>query len=207
MKPARITIIEDNETFREGLTLIIGSQHRFVVVNTYSNCIEALRHLKADKPDLVLIDLGLPGMSGIEGIKRILREAPNTICMIVSVHEDSKMVFDSLMAGASGYMTKDIDHAKLIAAIDEILAGGAPMSSQIASLIVKSFQKKKTDILSDREMDVLMLLAKGQTYFSISEALFISTETVKTHIRNIYQKLHVNSKTEALRVAEKEGLI
>jgi DNA-binding NarL/FixJ family response regulator len=204
---AKIVLIEDNESFRAGLKLLIESPGKHKVVGQYSSCIEGLRNLKIDNPDLVLIDLELPGMNGIEGIRRILREKPNCTCMIVSVHEDSRMVFDSLMAGASGYITKDFSHEKLLNSIDEILNGGAPMSSQIASLIVKSFQKKKNHLLSERETEVLHLLAKGQTYFTISEQLFISTETVKTHIRNIYQKLHVNNKTEALRIAEKRGLI
>ena len=127
--------------------------------------------------------------------------------MVVSVHEDSKLVFEALCAGASGYLTKDTDHIRLLNAIDEVLSGGAPMSSKIASLVVKSFQRNLNSPLSDRETDVLTLLAKGKTYHSIADELFISVETVKTHIRNIYQKLHVTNKTEALKKAAKDKLI
>lgn len=203
----RITVIEDNEAVKDGLALIIGSQQRFQVVNTYTNCIDALKNLRKDIPDLVLIDLELPGMHGIEGIKRILRERPHTTLLVVSVHEDSKLVFEALCAGASGYLTKDTDHIRLLNAIDEVLSGGAPMSSKIASLVVKSFQRNLNSPLSDRETDVLTLLSKGKTYHSIADELFISVETVKTHIRNIYQKLHVTNKTEALKKAVKDKLI
>ncbi|MDF7817612.1 response regulator transcription factor [Runella sp. MFBS21] len=203
----RITVIEDNEAVKDGLALIIGSQQRFQVVNTYTNCIDALKNLRRDMPDLVLIDLELPGMHGIEGIKRILRERPHTTLLVVSVHEDSKLVFEALCAGASGYLTKDTDHIRLLNAIDEVLSGGAPMSSKIASLVVKSFQRNLNSPLSDRETDVLTLLSKGKTYHSIADELFISVETVKTHIRNIYQKLHVTNKTEALKKAVKDKLI
>jgi DNA-binding NarL/FixJ family response regulator len=203
----KIIIIEDNEAVKEGLALIIGSQARFQVVNTYTTCMDALRNLKKDAPDLVLIDLELPGMNGIEGIKRILRERPYTTILVISVHEDGKYVFDALCAGAAGYLTKDTDHIRLLNAIDEVLSGGAPMSSKIASMVVKSFQRNLHSPLSERETDVLTLLAKGRTYFSIGEELFISVETVKTHIRNIYQKLHVTNKTEALKKAAKDKLI
>ncbi|WP_428658238.1 response regulator [Runella sp.] len=203
----RITVIEDNEAVKDGLALIIGSQQRFHVVNTYTNCMDALKNLKKDAPELVLIDLELPGMHGIEGIKRILRERPHTTILVISVHENGKLVFEALCAGASGYLTKDTDHIRLLNAIDEVLSGGAPMSSKIASLVVKSFQRNLNTPLSDRETDVLMLLAKGKTYHSIADELFISVETVKTHIRNIYQKLHVTNKTEALKKAAKDKLI
>ena len=203
----KITVIEDNEAVKDGLAHIIGSQQRFQVVNTYTNCMDALKNLKRDAPDLVLIDLELPGMLGIEGIKRILRERPYTTILVISVHEDGKLVFEALCAGASGYLTKDTDHIRLLNAIDEVLSGGAPMSSKIASLVVKSFQRNLNTPLSDRETDVLTLLAKGKTYHSIADELFISVETVKTHIRNIYQKLHVTNKTEALKKAAKDKLI
>lgn len=203
----RIIIVEDNEPVKDGFALIINMQQQYKVVNTYTNCHDALKNLKKDSPDLVIIDLELPGMHGIEGIKRILKEKPNTIILVVSVHEDSRMVFDALCAGATGYLTKDTDHLRLLSALDELLRGGAPMSSKIASMVVKSFQRNHNSPLSERETDVLGLLSKGKTYHSIADELFISVETVKTHIRNIYQKLHVTNKTEALRKAEKEKLI
>jgi DNA-binding NarL/FixJ family response regulator len=203
----KLIIIEDNEIVKDGLAMIISSQQRFEVVATYTNCMDALKNLKKTTPDLVLIDLELPGMHGVEGIKRILRERPHTVVLVVSVYEDSKLVFDALCAGAAGYLTKDTDHVRLLNALDEVMNGGAPMSSKIASMVVRSFQRNLNSPLSDRETDVLMLLAKGKTYHSIGDDLFISVETVKTHIRNIYQKLHVTNKTEALKKATLEKLI
>jgi DNA-binding NarL/FixJ family response regulator len=203
----KIVIIEDNEPVKEGFEMIMNTQQRYSVMNTYSNCHDALKNLKKDAPDLVITDLELPGMHGIEGIKRILKEKPNTIILVISVHEDSRMVFDALCAGAMGYLTKDTDHVRLLSAVDELLHGGAPMSSKIAMMVVKSFQRNHNSPLSERETDVLSLLSKGKTYHSIADALFISVETVKTHIRNIYQKLHVSNKTDALIIAEKERLI
>jgi DNA-binding NarL/FixJ family response regulator len=207
MQITRITIIEDNEFVKDGFAQIINSHDLYKVVNTYTNCFDALKNLRRDMPDLVIIDMELPKMHGIEGIKRILREKPKTTILVVSVHEDSKMVFDALCAGATGYLTKDTDAEGLLGAIGEILKGGAPMSSKIASMVVKSFQRNQNSPLSERETDVLVLLSKGKTYHSIAETLFISVETVKTHIRNIYQKLHVSNKTDALIKAEKERLI
>ncbi len=203
----RVVLIEDNNDVREGFKEIIGTHAEYVVVNDYPSCVPALKKLSSDKPDLVIIDLEMPEMHGIEGIKRIKKARPKTVILVVSVHEDSKMVFDALVAGAMGYLTKDTDPEGLIKALDELMKGGAPMSSKIASLVVKSFQRSQDTPLSERETEVLALLSKGKTYHSIADDLFISMETVKTHIRNIYQKLHVNNKTDALIVAEKDNLI
>ncbi len=203
----RVVLIEDNKEVREGFKTIIESHSDYVVVNDYGTCPPALKQLSTDKPDLVIIDLEMPEMHGIEGIKRIKKAKPKTIILVVSVHEDSKMVFDALVAGAMGYLTKDTDPEGLLKALDELRRGGAPMSSKIASLVVKSFQRSHDTPLSERETEVLVLLSKGKTYHSIADELFISMETVKTHIRNIYQKLHVNNKTDALLIAEKDKLI
>ena len=203
----RVVLIEDNKEVREGFRTIIESHADYVVVNDYGSCPPALKQLDKDKPDLIIIDLEMPEMHGIEGIKRIKKARPKTIILVVSVHEDSKMVFDALVAGAMGYLTKDTDPEGLLRALEELLRGGAPMSSKIASLVVKSFQRSHETPLSERETEVLVLLSKGKTYHSIADELFISMETVKTHIRNIYQKLHVNNKTDALLIAEKDKLI
>ncbi len=203
----RVVLIEDNKEVREGFKTIIESHSDYVVVNDYGTCPPALKHLSTDKPDLVIIDLEMPEMHGIEGIKRIKKAKPKTIILVVSVHEDSKMVFDALVAGAMGYLTKDTDPEGLLKALDELRRGGAPMSSKIASLVVKSFQRSHDTPLSERETEVLVLLSKGKTYHSIADELFISMETVKTHIRNIYQKLNVHTQVDLVTKTIREQLI
>ncbi len=197
----RITIIEDNKAVREGFALLIASTGRYEVTGQYSTCEEAIRHLDRDQPVVVLMDIDLPGMSGIEGTTRIKRHCPDCIVLIITVHEDSDKVFQSLCAGASGYIVKNSDLDEVLRGIDEALAGGAPMSLHIASMVVRSFKLSGDSPLSERETQVLQSIAQGKTYTKIAAELFINKETVRSHIRNIYQKLAVNSKAEALRVA------
>ena len=203
----RIEIVEDNDVVRDGLKLLINSMSNHVVVGAYISCEQALKNLDKDMPDVILMDLDLPGMSGIEGIKRIKKRTPEIHILVITVHEDSDMVFDALCAGASGYITKNANHSRLLDAIDEIQKGGAPMSSNIARMVVGSFQKNYNSPLTARETEVLELLAKGKSYTVIADELFIHKETVKSHIKNIYFKLQVNSKADALEYARKNKLI
>jgi DNA-binding NarL/FixJ family response regulator len=153
------------------------------------------------------MDLDLPGMHGIEGIQRIKKTHPDINIIVLTVHEDSDMVFEALCAGASGYITKNANHSRLLDAIDEVQTGGAPMSGKIAKMVVDSFQKNQNSPLTSRETEVLEQLAKGKSYSIIADELFIHKETVKSHIKNIYFKLQVNSKAEALEIARKNKLI
>ena len=203
----RIEIVEDNDVVRDGLKLLINSMSNHVVVGAYISCEQALKNLDKDMPDVILMDLDLPGMSGIEGIKRIKKRTPEIQILVITVHEDSEMVFEALCAGASGYITKNANHSRLLDAIDEIQKGGAPMSSKIARMVVGSFQKNYNSPLTARETEVLELLAKGKSYTVIADELFIHKETVKSHIKNIYFKLQVNSKADALEFARKNKLI
>ena len=203
----RIEIVEDNDVVRDGLKLLINSMSNHVVVGAYISCEQALKNLDKDMPDVILMDLDLPGMSGIEGIKRIKKRTPEIQILVITVHEDSEMVFEALCAGASGYITKNANHSRLLDAIDEIQKGGAPMSSNIARMVVGSFQKNYNSPLTARETEVLELLAKGKSYTVIADELFIHKETVKSHIKNIYFKLQVNSKADALEFARKNKLI
>lgn len=197
----RITIIEDNVNIREGLAAVIDSSGKYKVVNHYDNCEDALRNFSRDLPHVVLMDIDLPGISGIEGTSRITKLHPDCVVLIITVFEDSEKVFRSLCAGAGGYIVKNSNIHAVMSSIDEALAGGAPMSLNIASMVVKSFKLSSDSPLSERETQVLQSIAQGKTYTKIATELFINKETVRSHIRNIYQKLAVNSKSDALRVA------
>ena len=204
---SRIEIVEDNDVVRDGLKLLIDSMSDHTVVGAYVSCEEAIKNMEKDSPDVILMDLDLPGMSGIEGIQRIKKKNPEIHIIVITVHEDGEMVFDALCAGASGYITKNANHSRLLDAIDEVQAGGAPMSSNIARMVVGSFQKNQNSPLTSRETEVLEFLATGKSYSVIADELFIHKETVKSHIKNIYFKLHVNSKAGALEFARKNKLI
>lgn len=197
----RITIIEDNADIREGFAAVIQASGKYEVIRHYDNCEEAIRHLDRDMPDLILMDIDLPGMSGIEGTSKIKRQCPDCVILISTVYEDSEKVFQSLCAGAGGYIVKNSNIGDVVHSIDEALAGGAPMSLNIASMVVKSFKLSVDSPLTERETQILQGISRGKTYTKIASELFINKETVRSHIRNIYQKLAVKSKEEALYVA------
>lgn len=203
----RIAIIEDNEVVREGFALLIGSINNYQVVGTYTNCEDAIRNIHSDRPRIILMDLKLPGMSGIEGTARIKKLIPDIKIIVITVHENSELVFEALCAGACGYITKNSSYTSLLNAIDEALAGGAPMSSNIARMVVESFQKNQNSPLTARETEILELIYKGKSYSVIANDLFIHKETVKSHIKNIYFKLQVHSKADAIEKALKNKLI
>lgn len=197
----RITIIEDIAAIREGFSAVLSSVDKYHVVNLYASCEEALSNLASDRPDIVLMDIELPGMNGIAGTAQIKKAMPECIVLIITVLEDSEKVFQSLCAGAGGYIVKNSNLESIVQTIDEALAGGAPMSLSIARMVVQSFQKQSDSPLSDRETVVLQSIAEGKSYSKIAIELFISKETVRSHIKNIYRKLEVSSKADALRIA------
>lgn len=197
----RITIVEDNGKIREGFAAVIDSTTDYQVSGQYSTCEDALKNLNTDTPDLVLMDIDLPGINGIEGTRQIKKRFPACIVLIITVLEDSDKVFQSLCAGAGGYIVKNSDTDSIVRNINEAFSGGAPMSLNIAKMVVQSFTRAQDSPLSEREKDVLQGIAEGKSYSKIALDLFISKETVRSHIKNIYQKLAVNSKAEALRIA------
>jgi DNA-binding NarL/FixJ family response regulator len=203
----RIIIIEDNAELREVYSLVLRSIARYDVAATYEAADEALKELVKIKPDLVIIDLTLPGMSGIEGIAKIKKLLPATKVLVVTVHDDNESVFSSFCAGAIGYLTKDADPHDLIKAVEQVFAGGAPMTPKIASMIISSFHTNPNTPLTERETDVLRQLSQGKSYDYIAVALSITRDTVKTHIRHIYEKLQVNNKSEAVIKARKDNLV
>lgn len=205
--PVRVSIVEDHDVLRKGLAMMLDSIEKYQVVSEYATCEEAIKNLHKDIPDIILMDIQLPGMSGIEGIEKIRKILPRVEIVVNTIHDDSEYVFEAIKAGASGYLTKGSDRMSLVSALDEILNGGAPMSSRIASMVVKSFQRNPVSPLSKRETEVLSRLAMGKSYQYIADELFVSVETIKSHVKRIYSKLHVKNKDEALEKATREKLI
>ena len=205
--PKRVIIIEDNVPLKDAFVEIVNAEDGFKVVDSYTQCEEAISYLDQDRPDIVLMDIELPGMNGVEGTRIIKAKYPQTAIIVVTVYDHSKIVFDALCAGAIGYLTKNVNPDYLVEALHEAVQGGAPMSIRIAKMVVDSFRKATHSILSDRETDVLRLLASGSSYRSIGEQLFISRNTIKYHIKNIYEKLQVHTREEAIRKANREKLI
>ncbi len=207
MKFNRITIIEDNPEISEIFSLLIQQKDAYILVNTYDNSEEALENLAQDKPDIVLMDVDLPGIDGIECTRRLKKIFPQTKVIMITVFENSKTVFDALCAGATWYLSKNTDKEKLMNAIDEVVNGGAPMSTHIAKMEVKSFHLNQNSPLSSRESEILSQLTSGKSYGDIAEHLTITKDTVKFHIKNIYLKLQVGNKAEAIEKASKDRLI
>jgi DNA-binding NarL/FixJ family response regulator len=203
----RVLLVEDDKEIRNSFTLIVNSSQKFVVVNGYGSCEEAIDNLNRDKPEIILMDIELPGMNGIQGTKLIKDKNAYIDIIMVTVYEDSDLVFEALKAGASGYITKSANYLELLSALEEIVKGGAPMSSRIARMVIDNFHVNPNSPLTKRETEILQLISEGKTYTQISEELFISKETAKTHIKNIYSKLQVNSKSEAIAKANLEKLI
>lgn len=204
----RVSIVEDDQEIRESLAILIRGTDGFDCISTFEVCEAALDKLEQNPPDLVLMDINLPGMSGIEGVRRVKEKLPGTEILMLTISDNDQDVFDSLCAGASGYLKKNIQPVKLLDAIRETVNGGAPMSMAIARMVVNSFQKKTPDHnLTEREQEVLSRLCEGKSYKMIAGELFIDINTVKFHIRNIYRKLEVNSKGEAIAKALREDLV
>lgn len=202
-----VAIIEDDNEIRTTLALIIDGTPGFSCMFSYSDCETGIPEIIKHKPDVVLMDINLPGMTGIEGVKK-LRNAPIDIDIIMlTIQSDDQSIFDSLCAGATGYLIKDTPPSRLLDAITEVKAGGSPMSASIARKVLSSFHRTTDTQLSERETEILRLLCDGQNYKAIAEKLFISGHTVRSHIKNIYQKLHVNSRAEAVRKALKDKLV
>ncbi|MDP4262172.1 MAG: response regulator transcription factor [Bacteroidota bacterium] len=197
-----VVIIEDIKEIREGLQLLIDSSDGFSCLQTFSTAEQAMEQLPRSCPDVVLMDINLPGISGIEAIRKLKPQCPGTQFIMSTVYEDDENIFESLKSGASGYLLKKTAPSKILDAITEVYEGGSPMSSQIARRVIASFQKKdsidEADILTPKEKEILKALAKGLRYKEIADEMKISMETVRSHARKIYEKLHVQSRTEAL---------
>lgn len=205
----RIVIFEDDNELRQSLTILLNGIENYKVVGNFEDCLNAKDIAEKLLPDLIIMDIDLPGKSGIEGVRSIKEADPMIPVIIHTVYEDDKKIFDSLCAGASGYLLKNSSFTKLLSAIDEVMLGGAPMSPIIARRVLESFRQNNADKyqLSKREKEILTWLVKGYSYKMIAAECYISFETVRVHIRNIYNKLHVNCGREAVALALKERII
>ncbi len=199
----RVALVEDDPAVRSGLELLISNSSRCVCIAAVGSAEEALARFPLLQPDVTLMDIHLPGMSGIECIRQLKQRQPQLRIMMLTVFEDHDRIFQSLAAGASGYLLKQTPPEKLLEAIVELHQGGAPMSMQIARRVVEVFQQPALGEaahagLSPREKEIIALLGKGYLYKEIADQLGLSVETVRTHIHNIYEKLHVHTRTEAV---------
>ena len=208
----KVLIYEDNPQLREGLTMLISGSEGFEVLSAFRNCNNVVEEVQAFKPDVILMDIDMPGVNGLEGLKKI-REVDNQVkILMLTVFDDNRNVFQAISNGANGYILKKTPPGKLLEYISEAQSGGAPMTSSIATQVLKMFssmnnEKGEDYNLSDREKQVLQLLVDGYSYKMIAGEMFISIDTVRSHIKKIYEKLHVNSKSEAVAKAFKDKIV
>jgi len=205
--PINVLIIEDDKILLETYQTLIGGEPDIHVSGAYTSFEYAEAKLKTQNPDVILLDIQLKGISGIEAIPLIRNYLPQVNIIILTVFESEKQIFQALNNGAAGYLTKDSSSTKIIEAIREVCEGGGPMSKKIAKMVIKSFEKNSRSPLSRRESEILGLIMEGKKRNEIGEGLFIARDTVKTHIKNIYAKLNVNSRSDAIKIAKKEKLI
>tara|TARA_R110002050_G_scaffold67924_5_gene147323 strand:- start:7269 stop:7937 length:669 start_codon:yes stop_codon:yes gene_type:complete len=208
----RIVIYEDNPQFREGLTMLINGSDGFSVLASYRNCNNVAAEVEKWSPDVILMDINMPGTDGLEGLRKIREVNTEVKVLMLTVFDDNKNVFEALRNGANGYLLKKTPPAKLLEYIQDATLGGAPMTSSIATQVLKMFQvipqtKNQDYCLSERETEVLQLLVDGYSYKMIASELYIAIDTVRSHIKKIYEKLHVNSKSEAVAKAFKDKLL
>jgi DNA-binding NarL/FixJ family response regulator len=198
-----VSIVEDNEQLRATLCRLINREEGFSCLSQYGDAESALEALPKEKPNVVLMDINLPKMNGVECVRKLKQVAPEILTVMLTAYEDTENIFAALSAGASGYLLKRAPRAELLEAIREVKQGGSPMTTHIARKVVQSFQKPtasndSTENLSTREQEVLDCLSQGLIYKEIAEKLGISYETVHTYIRRIYEKLQVRTRTEAV---------
>ena len=203
----KVAIVEDNKELRDGFDFIIKSSNKYNVTGLYDSYEEAIIKISKNLPDVILMDIELPGKNGVEATALIKEKFSQVEIVVISVHDDNNFILEAFKAGASGYLIKDFNYSELIQALDDVLSGGSPMSGSVARLVVDQFHVNVNSPLSHREIQVLQMIARGMTYSQIAEELNISKETSKVHIRNIYKKLQVNSKSEAIALAQKERFI
>ena len=198
-----VSIVDDEKKLCQSIATFLDGSPGFRCVSIYGSAEAALEHLPADRPDVVLMDINMAGMDGIECVRRLKSEAPQIQILMLTVYEDTEKIFNALAAGATGYLLKRLEPDELLQAIRDVQAGGSPMSNSIARKVVASFQEanragEKQILLSPREQSVLDCLARGLAYKQIGDELQISINTIRTHLRHIYEKLHVQSRTEAV---------
>ena len=211
--PLYISIIEDNRFFRSGWEAILANNSDFSLSGSYASCEEAFESPAFGETDVCLMDIGLPGISGIEGVRRLKKAHPDIVVVMCTVHDDDESIFESICAGAVGYLLKKTEPEELIQALKDAAAGGSPMSPYIARRVILSFQTAPSrplveeDKLTDRELHILQQMALGKSYSSIAADLAISVDGIRYHIRHIYEKLQVHTRAEAIAQGLKNRLI
>jgi DNA-binding NarL/FixJ family response regulator len=208
----KVAIIEDQREVREGLAILINGTAGFRSAGSFRTMEEAIRQIGGELPDVVLTDIGLPGMSGTEGIRILKERYPDLPIVALTVYDDEEEIFEALCAGASGYLLKDTQPARLLECLREVISGGAPMSPEVARRVVKLFREfhppeRASHNLTPAETELLKLLVEGHNYKTAAAELGISVNTVSFHLRNIYEKLQVHSKTEAVAKALRERIV
>ena len=209
----RVTLFEDNNSLRHSLYQLINGSDGFSCVGAFENCLDLFKNIEATKPDVVVMDIEMPGINGIEAVRMLREKYPQLKILMQTIFEDSDKIFQSILAGASGYILKTTSPARFLDFIKETYEGGAPMSPSVATKVLKMlveqspFAQVNTFNLSEREKEILSCLVKGMNYKLIADACFISIDTVRGHIRNIYEKLHVHSKGEAIVKAIKNKIV
>jgi len=201
--PITIAIVEDDPRIRNTLAAILQQDSGCACTGAYGSAEEALKELPKAPPNIVIMDINLPGMNGVECVCKLAESMPDVQILMLTVFNDTETIFQALRAGAVGYLTKPVRAAQLLSAVHDIVGGGAPMTSSIARMVVQSFQNeqvasKEDDTLSPREREVLDFLAKGYLYKEIADLMKVSYSTVRTHIERIYVKLHVQSRSQAV---------
>ncbi len=207
---ASIIIFEDNERMRETLVYLLNSTTDYKVIGDFGQCTDAATIIRVYKPDVVLMDIDMPLLNGIEGVKIVKQTRPQTAVIMYTVFEDDERLFQCLCAGANGYLLKKTPPGKMVDAIEEVLQGGAPMSPMIAAKVLNTFHTKNTNNsykITSREKEVLQLLTKGFSVKMIASELIISFDTARTHLKNIYSKLHVACGKEAIAKAINERIV
>jgi DNA-binding NarL/FixJ family response regulator len=210
--PIRVLLVEDQRAMREALVDLLGGEPGLEVTGAHVSMEEALARTAAPGPDVALLDVNLPGMSGIEGVRALRARFPRLQALMLTVREDDDSVFEAICAGACGYLLKDTPPERVVSALRELAGGGAPMSPQVARRVVQAFARvapppEAPHGLTPRELELLGLLAEGHGYKTAARTLGCSIDTVRFHVRNVYEKLHVHSKSEAVSQALRRGLI
>jgi len=203
MQPIKVAIYEDNTGLRDILASIIRESEEFELAGEFGHCLDVVQNTEAFRPDVILMDIDMPGRTGIEGVKELKSNYPEVEVIMNTVFDDDDRIFNAIKAGATGYLLKKNSLSTLLTSIREVKAGGAPMSPSIARRVLSmpslvSHQNTGEQLLSERELSILKLLSKGLSYKMVADELFISIDTVRTYIKRIYEKLHVHSVTEAV---------
>jgi DNA-binding NarL/FixJ family response regulator len=208
----KLLLYEDNAQLREGLTMLIDGSEGFNVLAAFRNCSNVVHEVSTYQPDVILMDIDMPGVNGLEGLKLIKEIDPEVKVLMLTVFDDHQNIFQALQNGANGYILKKTPPARLLEYIQEAATGGAPMTASVAAQVLKMFSQlnlppDKSYNLSEREKEVLQLLVNGYSYKMIAAEMFIAMDTVRSHIKKIYEKLHVNSKSEAVAKAFRDKLV